>query len=199
MSNMGVRPFAGIQTITGTPQPVFGTPVSAAFTPPPDPYLNNNSPAANQTQVTVTVTSTAGFLAGDVVAVGPTAAFVPGVAAGSGPDMGTIKLVVDATHLIIQGLIKPHAAAEWVVLNETAGNVHIRPVVTAAVIYIGNSSTLAANNQYVMDVLPIVAAGAAPAYWFDAESIGQSQPFNLSQFWALGTAGDTFVPRFEEI
>lgn len=198
---MGMRPFAGVQALAGTAQPVFGTAITAAVTPPPDQFSGNLNPGSNETQVSVAVTSTKGFRAGDRVAVGPAAAFNPGlVAVGSVPDQGMIKEIVDATHLLIQGLKKSHAAAgEWVVLNNEVGNVHIRPVVTAAASYIGNASTVAAADQSVMDVLPIVAAGAGPTYVFDAESIGISQPFQLSEFWINGTAADTFVARFTEV
>ena len=102
---MGVRPFFGVVTLAGTAQPIFGTALTAAATPPPDQFSGNLGPGSNETQVTLTVTSTKGFGSGDRVAVGPTAAFAPGaVAVGSIPDQGTVKSIVDATHLIVQGL-----------------------------------------------------------------------------------------------
>ena len=196
---MGMRPFAGVQALAGTAQPVFGTASTAAFTPSVDPFSNKLGPGSNQTQVTVAVTSTKGFLPGKVVAVGPGSAFNPSATSPVQLDIGVVKKIIDSTHLVIQGLQNAHASGDWVVLNDTVGNVHIRPVVTTAAAYIGDASTVAAGDQSVMDVLPIVAAGAAPGYVFDAESIGQSQPFNLSQFWIIGTAADTFVARYTEI
>ena len=141
---MGMRPFAGTQTVTGTAQPVFGTAVTAAVTPPPDQFSGNLNPGSNETQCNLTVTSTSGFLPGDRVAVGPTAAFKPGiVATGSIPDQGTVKKITSSTVMVVQGLKNTHAATgEWCVLNNDAGNVHIRPVVTAAAAYIGNASTV---------------------------------------------------------
>ena len=114
---MAIRPFYGTQTIAGTAQPVFGTAVTAAATPPPDQFSGQLGPGSNETQTTLTVTSTKGFLPGDRVAVGLTAAFKPGiVAAGSGPDQGTVKSITDGTHMVVQGLKSSHAATgEWCV------------------------------------------------------------------------------------
>ena len=196
---MGMSPFAGIQAQSGTAQPVFGTGLTAAFVPRPDPLSGlGNGPGSNETQGTLVVTSTKGFRAGYKVAVGAAALFKPGLAT-SGLDYGIVKSITDATHLVVQGLRQSHASGEWVVLSEEAGNVHIRPVVGAAVQYIGNGSTVAAGDESVIDVLPIVAAGAGPAYVFDAESIGATQPFTLTEFWTIGTAADTFVARFTEV
>lgn len=191
---MGVRPFGGVFTLAGTAQPIFGTAITAAFTPPPDPFSNNLNPGSNETQVTVAVTSTKGFVSGDRVVVGPTASFNPGnVAAGSIPDQGTVKSVVDSTHLVIQGLKQSHAATgEWVVLNEGVGNVHLTPVTLSAATYIGASGSVAAGDASVIDYF---ASGATLP--IDFEAIGLSQPMQLSQFWIIGSG--TLVPRFTQV
>lgn len=193
---MGIRPFAGIATLSGSAQPIFGTAVTAAVTPPPDPFANTLTPGSNETQCTLVVTSTNGFLAGDRVAVGPTAAFKPGiVAVGSIPDQGTVKSITDGTHMVVQGLKNTHAASgEWCVLNEPSGNVHLVPVSIAHATYIGNASTVAAGDLSVIDYWPSSGATA-----LDFESVGQTQPMQLSQFWIVGTASDTFLPRYTQI
>ena len=197
---MAIRPFAGIQTISGTAQPVFGTTCTAAFQPPPDQFLGGNGPGTNQTQVEIPVTSSKGFRVGDQVAIGPAAAFVQGTASvANQADVGTIKQIVDATHILVQGLIKGHASGEFVVLDEVCGNVHIIPVTTAAVAYIGNSSAVSSTDESVFDVLPIVAAGAAPGYVHDSESIGISQPMTTTSYWIIGTAADKFLARFTQV
>jgi len=196
---MGMRPFAGTQTQSGTAQPVFGTGITAAFAPPPDPFAGSNNPGTNETQVSVPVTSTLGFLPGDKVAIGAAALFKPGLATG-GLDYGTVKKIVDSTHLLVQGLKKSHASGEWCVLSEEAGNVHIRPVTATAAQYIGNASTVASNDPSLLDVLPAVTGPTVgPTYAFDAESIGATQPFTLTEFWTVGTASDTFLARFTEV
>jgi hypothetical protein len=196
---MGIRPFFGTQTQSGTAQPVFGTAVSAAFTPPPDPLSQGNGPGTNQTQVSVPVASTLGFNTDDQVAIGTAALFKPGLAAGV-LDTGVVKKIIDATHLLVQGLTKAHAAAEWCVLSEEAGSVHIRAVISAAAQYIGNASTVAAGDPSLLDVLPILGAPADnPAYVFDAPTMGHAQPYTLSEFWTIGTGGDTFLARFTQL
>jgi len=199
---MAMRPFAGTQTITGSVQPVFGTAVTAAVTPPPDQFSGNLTPGSNETQCNLTVTSTKGFLPGDRISVGPTAGFVPGLVTPANiPDQGLVKSITSATVMVVQGLKNSHAATgEWCVLNEDAGNVHIRPVVTAAAVYIGDASTVSSSDKSLLDILPInSAAGTAPAYVFDAEAIGLSQPFQTSAFWMIGTANDTVLARFTQI
>lgn len=196
---MSIRPFYGTQTVSGSVQPVFGTAVTAAVTPPADQFSGQLGPGSNETQTNLTVTSTKGFLPGDRVAVGLTAAFKPGiVAAGSIPDQGQVKSITSSTVMVVQGLKNSHAATgEWCVLNDSASSVHIRPVVTAAAVYIGNASTVSSSDVSLLDILPIVAAaGTAPGYVFDTESAGVAQPVQLSEFWLVGTANDTFLARF---
>lgn len=191
---MGVRPFQGIITLAGTAQPIFGTAVTAVVTPPPDKFSNQLTPGSNETQCNLTVTSTKGFLPGDRVAVGLAAAFEPGiVAVGSIPDQGTVKSITSGTVMVVQGLKNPHAATgEWCVLNESAGNVHLQPVTLSAATYIGNASTVSSSDLSVMDYFPSAATNP-----IDFESVGQTQPMQLSQFWVLGSG--TLVPRWTQI
>ncbi len=200
---MGLRPFFGTTTLSGSAQPVFGTALTAAVAPRPDPFSGKNDPSSNQTQVTLTVTSTKGFIPGDRAQIGPTNSFNPGLATAAQMAVVcnvTIKSITDATHLVVQGMQGPHASGEWLVLNEDAGSVHIRPVVTTAAVYIGNASTIAAGDPSLMDVLPInAAAGTGPVYWFDATAMGLSQPYQTAQFWMNGTAADTVLARFSQI
>lgn len=197
---MAIRSFAGVQALAGTAQPVFGTTATAAFQPPPDQFAGGNGPGTNQTQVSIPVTSSSGFEPGDQVAIGPAAAFHQGsTTVANRADVGTIKSIPDSTHIVVQGLTKGHASGEFVVLNEIVGNVHIIPVVTTAVAYIGTSSTVAAADASVIDVLPIVAAGAAPGYVHDSESIGGSQPMTTTSYWIIGTATNTFLARFTQV
>lgn len=200
---MAIRAFAGIQSIavTGTGQPVFGTTLSAAVTPPPDPFSNNLNPGSNETQVEIAVGSTTGFRVGDQVAIGPASAFAIG-GATSLADVGTIKQIMDGTHLLVQGLVKSHALGEYCVLDEIVGNVHIVPVSGTAndALYIGSAPTVALADASVFDVIWIAAtAGTAPPYAHDSESIGGSQPLTTSSYWIAGTAADKFCARFTQV
>ena len=190
---MSLRPFAGPQTVSGSAQPCFGSSITAAITPPPDQFSNNLRPGSNETQCSLAVTSTNGFLPGDRVAVGPTAAFRPGiVAAASIPDQGMVKSITSGTVMVVQGLKKSHAASgEWCVLNEVAGLVRIRSL-GGNFLYIGNASTVSATDLSVFDAL-------APGLLFDTSSIGTSQSWQTSTFWVFGTAADTFVASLGQI
>lgn len=191
---MGLRPFAGPQTVSGSAQPVFGAAVSAAVTPPPDPFAGNLNPGSNETQCILNIASTNGFLPGDRVAVGLTAAFKPGiVAAGSIPDQGTVKSITDGTHMVVQGLKYPHAASgEWCVLNDTAGYVRIRSAIAAAVMYLANASTVTSSDPSVFEVL-------SPGALFETSPIGSTQPWQLSQFWLIGTTADIFIASYSQV
>lgn len=190
---MGLNPFYGVQVVAGTAQPAFGTAVTAAVTPPPDKFSGQLTPGSNETQCTLTVASTKGFLPGYRVAVGLAAAFKPGIAAaGSIPDQGTVKSITDATHMVVQGLKNAHAATgEWCVLNEDAGEVRIR-FLGAATLYIGNASTVAVGDPSVIDAL-------SPGNLFDTTSIGTSQADQLSAYWVIGTAADSFIASFKQL
>ena len=191
---MSIRPFAGIVTLSGSAQPLFGTAVTAAVTPPPDQFSGNLGPGSNETQCTLTVTSTKGFLPGDRVAVGLTAAFKPGIVATTAiPDQGMVKSITSSTQMVVQGLKHSHAASgEWCVLNDSVGNVHITPVSLSAATYIGNASTVASTDGSVADYIP--SGGTTP---LDFESVGASQPMQLSEFWVLGSG--TLVARYTQI
>lgn len=200
---MGVRPFAGIQTLSGSSQPVFGTTASASFTPPPDPFLNNNGPGSNQTQVKIAVASSIGFMAGDQVAIGAASAFEPpSVTIAQTADIGTIKSIPDSTHLIVQGLTKSHASGEYVVLDEIVFNVKINAFDGTAndPIYIGNAPTVAAGDASVFDI--IYAPGGTvtePLYYLNDQSVGGSQSLTTTSYWIIGTSGDKFVARFIQV
>ena len=190
---MGLRPFYGVQTVSGSAQPCFGSAVTAAVTPPPDPFSNQLGPGSNETQCNLTVTSTKGFLPGDRVAVGPTAAFKPGiVAAGSIPDQGTVKSITSGTVMVVQGLKQSHAATgEWCVLNEDAGEIRIR-FLGMNLLYIANAGTVSATDLSVIDVL-------TPGNLFDTVSIGTTQADQTSAYWIFGTSSDTFVASFKQV
>lgn len=188
-----LRPFFGVQTVTGSAQPVFGSAVTAAVTPPPDQFSGNLNPSSNETQCNLTVTSTKGFLPGDRVAVGLTAAFKPGIVAATAiPDQGTVKSITSSTVMVVQGLKNPHAASgEWCVLNEDAGEVRIR-YISANLLYIGNAGTVSATDPSVFDVL-------TGGNLFDTPSIGTSQADQLSTYWVFGTASDSFIAAFKQL
>jgi hypothetical protein len=77
------------------------------------------------------------------------------------------------------------------VLNEDAGEVRIR-FLGAATLYIGNASTVAVGDPSVIDAL-------SPGNLFDTTSIGTSQADQLSAYWVIGTAADSFIVSFKQL
>ena len=200
---MAIRPFGGVQSIGASAAPVFGTTLTAAFTPRPDPFSGNLNPGSNQTQGQLAVTSTTGFNVGDRILVGAAAAFNPGLATTLA-DLGVIKQVVSGTVLLVQGLLNAHAANEYVVLNEEVAHVAIAPVGGTAgnLMYIGNAPTVAAGDASVFDVLTVPATGASgvgPNYIHNSPAVGGAQPYQTVTYWIAGTAADKFVARFTQV
>jgi hypothetical protein len=191
-----IRPFAGVQAIAAASQPVFGTTLTAAFTTPAQATAGNTPPRSAPAQ-TLVVTSTAGFLQNDRIAVGPKANFT--AANRSKLDLGTIAAVVDATHLSVIGLTQNHASTDYVVLSEMASAVYIVPVSTTALIYLGTDETVGAADPSVFDVIAKVSAVTAePTYWHSSPPTGRADSYDTTQYWLLGTAADTFVARFQQ-
>lgn len=184
---MATRPYAGVQAIGAASQPVFGTTFTAASVASP-----SGSP------ITVQVASTNGIKQNDRVLAGVKANFTPANAALL--DQGTVASVVDATHLTIQGLAQNHANGEFLVLNEEASFVAIVPVASVALMYVGNSSTVAAADPSVFDVIGKLSGVAAePTYWHQSPTTGKGDSYQTSEYWINGTAADTFIARFTQI
>lgn len=186
---MPLKPFYGVQTVTGAAQPIFGTALTAAVNPPPDQFSGNLGPGSNQTQVEVTVTSTRGFFPGSEVLLGASSAFL--LAPTTKADRGVVKSVVSATVLLVQGLQQNHASGEWCLLNEVVGSIRIH-VLGTNILYLGAASSVDAADESVIDVLP----ASSEAYTI---STGTTQPLQTSEFWGFGTAADTFVASYQQV
>lgn len=192
---MAIRPYGGVQAIGAASQPVFGTTLTAATTPSTDVFTGTNSPGTSPPPITLTVASSVGLKVDDRVLVGPKANFTP--ANAKSLDQGTIASIVDATHITVQGLLQAHASGDFLVLNETASFVQVLPVAAAAVIYLGNASTVAAADSSVFDVIAPVT-GAQPTYWHQSFTTGLGNSYMTSEYWIAGTATQTFVARFTQ-
>jgi hypothetical protein len=192
-----IRPFAGVQAVAAASQPVFGTTLTAAITPSVDKFTGTNRPGTSPPPIQITVTSTAGFVQNDRIAVGPKTNFT--AANRSKLDLGTITSVVDTTHLLVQGLTQAHASTDYVVLSEMCSAVYVVPVSTTAIIYLGTDETVGAADASVFDVIAKVSATTAePTYWHSSPPTGRADSYDTTQYWLLGTAADTFVARFQQ-
>lgn len=187
---MPLRPWAGIQTVTATAQPVFGTVLSAAGDMQVDQYTGNTKPGSNPSITTLPVASTLGWYKGDRVLVGPR----------QGPYDAASIFKVDAPNnaIVVQGLMRAHADGELLLLNEDVGMVKIVPVVgNANVLYVGNAYTLnnAGTDPSTLDMVAPPAAAGQPTYVFESGSAG-SGGIKTSEIWIVGTAPDKFLARF---
>jgi hypothetical protein len=192
-----IRPWNGVQAVAAASQPVFGTTLTAAIVPSVDQHTGTNGPGTSAPPITITVTSTAGFVQNDRIAIGPKTNFT--AANRKLLDLGTITAVVDGTHLKVQGLTQTHLSTDYVVLSEMCAAVYVVPVSTTAIIYLGTDETVAAADASVFDVIAKVSATTAePTYWHQSSPTGRADSYDTSQYWLLGTAADTFVARFQQ-
>lgn len=164
----------GSQTLTGTAQPVFGASLTAASGPlTPDQFTNNTNPASSPSRVTLAVTSTLWFAKGDKVLVGTGNPGAP-------YDIGMVFQVVDATHLIVQGLTNTHASGEWVILSNPASRIRIRA--GAAALYLGVDNTVGSSSTTVFDIL-----NPGEVYDIGPSSVGNT--YGTGQYWMQGASG----------
>lgn len=193
-----IRPFQGVATIGAASQPVFGTALTAAITPTVDPFTGTNKPGTNPPPVTISVTSTVGFLVDDSIQIGLKANFT--TANRSKLDHGVISAILSATQMQVKGLLQSHAGSgEYVVLDEVASAVHIIPVNTTAQMFIGTDSTVSGTDLFVFDAISKSASTVQPTYWHDSLPTDNSDTFQTSQYWLSGTQNDTFLARFTQI
>lgn len=187
---MAIREFQGVQTIGAASQPVFGTTLTAASIFATDKHTGTNRPGTTTPPVPVVVASTLGMNVGDRVLVGPKANFTRTNA--NLLDQGTIASVVDGTHLTVQGLTQNHASGEYLLLNECSSMVSVLPVTLSAAMYLGKSSTVSSTDSSVF-------AGGSPQSWANNPTTATGDSYQTSEFWISGTAGDTFIGRFDQI
>jgi hypothetical protein len=185
-----IRTFQGVQTLGAASQPVFGTTTTAASTMKLDQHTLSTAPASQDSVSTITVTDATGFRKSDRVLIGPEANFVfQGVL-----DQGTV-IGVDTQNniLTVRGLLNPHGAGEYVVLNEDASAVIIKNLATNTdVMYLGNASTVSPTDSSVYDV---IAAGGEHV----SATTDTGNSYKTSDYWIFGTANDTFTARYTQV
>lgn len=179
---MAIRPF-GFQTLTGSPQPAFGSKVATAFVVTPDAHTGNTDPRSQGSKSTIVVTAGTGtnFRAGDKIMVGPQA----------GPfDYGKVTAVATDT-LTVQGLTASHATGEFVVLGIDAAEIFIQAVTNT--LYIGTYQlTAATTSPYIYRALL-----AGQVYNPGSSNVGSVK--GTSAYWVYGTGADTFLPGLDTV
>lgn len=179
---MAIRPF-GFRTVTGTPQPAFGSLVATAFQVTPDAHTGNTSPRSQGSKSTVIVTVGDGaiFRVGDRIMIG---------ARGGPYDYGKVTAIATDT-LTVQGLVRSHAVGEFIILGIDTANVYIQA--SASTLYIGTDVMTAATTS------PGIARFLLPGQTYDAGSSNVGNVKGTSAYWIWGTAADTFLPSVDTV
>lgn len=186
---MSIRGF-GYQTVLGTPQPVFGTTLTAASAQPtPDPYTGDLSPRSQPSSLTLAVTNPYIFRKGDKVIVGAGSTFQQ--TNTTQLDTGTVTAInTGASTITVAGLTRAHAAGEFVVLSIQTAIISIFAV--ANPLYLGEDFTVGAASKTLVALI-----GPSGSYGIGIS--GSGNVFGTAHFWLLGTAADTFLPSLTTI
>jgi hypothetical protein len=180
------RPFGGIRSFATSPQPSFGSVLTAAATPVYDQFAGNVT-GANPSQTTLAVTSTVGFRNGDPILV-CTSYPVIGT-----PNVGWIVNILSSTSMTVKGLTAAVASGAFVVLNTECETVLIQAGASiTGPIYVGAASTVSSTDS---SVFAILTSGGM----LNEETSGISHPWKTCEYWlADSTSGDSFIASYSQ-
>ena len=169
----------------GTPQPVFGTTLTAAVGPVADQRVTYGKPTP------LVVADSSLFRVGDWVIVD-----IP-------PNEERIEVasVPDSTHITTQyPLAKSHASGKYVRLSDSVNAVYIQPLDgNADHLWIGTLATMVkASGLGVFVKLIKAAAGVQPTDWTDPVGF-PANAFTTGDYWIDGTTNDSYLPSFTQI
>lgn len=185
---MGLRGF-GIQTLTGSAQPLVGTLLTAAVNPSPDQATGSLAAGNANSQATLPITAgTASlFRKGDRVLVAPAATFAQGQTGTTGADQGVVQSINTSGNTItVNGLQKVHASGETVVLSIQASRIRFG-IVNAHTMYVGGDSTVSSTSAALADE---VAAGTA----YDIGISSTGDVFGTGGYWvSSASASDSYL------
>lgn len=185
---MSLRGF-GNQTLTGSPQPLFGWPTTAAIRPSPDPYTGRLDPGSMQSSCIVPLgANVVYFRVGDHVQIGASNTFIPANQTPPlPPDGGTVQQVnLSASNILVSGLMRNHAAAEWCVLALPCAQINIQNGASPT-LYLGEDSTVGPNSTTLIETTTvqgnIVIGNPAFANLIESQHL-----------WVDGTGAATILP-----
>src|ERR1035437_391711 len=146
---MSLRGF-GYQTLPGTPQPLFGTTLSAAISPSPDLWTGRLDPSSNNSQTLLPLNTPLNlFRTGDHVMVGASNSFNQG--STTPVDGGCVQQAnLSASNILVTGLQRRHSAGEWVILSLPVAQINIQNG-SAATLYLGEDSTVSASSPALLN------------------------------------------------
>ena len=183
---MSQRGF-GTQTLSGSPQPLLGTALTAAVNPTPDSSRGVLAPGFADSVATLPITAGTVplFRYGDHVAVGASDSWNQGSTVA--PDGGRVIAIDSAANTIkVQGLLRAHASGEFVVLAIPCAQINIDN--GAAVLYLGEDGTVDATSP---TLIKEISASASYSLGFPA----MGNVLETQKVWVKGTGADTYLPN----
>jgi hypothetical protein len=187
---MSFRGFGGIQTVTASAQPVYGTALTANAVINPDLFTGQIDTRGNRSSAVLSVTAgTAGrFRSNDRVIVGSAAQLEQGNTTQT--DGGTVIAVNSTANTItVQGLQRSHSSGEFVVLAMTVSVINIQFISASGATYIGEDPTVGAASQTLL-----YQTTAAGTFLFGQGDIANA--LDTQKLWVDGVAGGQFIPAF---
>lgn len=168
-----IRSFKYVSLVAaGSPQPCFGTTLGAATLP--------------GSHVAVQVADSSFFQVGDFV----------NFDVGASEERTKVSVVVDGTHIIVDGLTLAHANGTYIRLSGSISAVYIQTLDgNTSAIVIGNKSTMVkATGVACIAKLQPTASGSQSTE-FSSTIAGFPGPLSLGEFWMDGsTNGDKILP-----
>jgi hypothetical protein len=185
---MALRGF-GNQTLTGTPQPLFGWQLTAAIRPSPDPFTGRLDPGSQPSSCFVPLgANTQNFRVGDHVVIGASNSFIPANQAPPLPyDGGTVQQVnLSASNILVSGLMRNHAASEWCILSLPVAQINIQNG-ASALLSLGEDSTVGPTSYTLIET-----CGTTGQITIGDPALGNM--IETQKLWVLGTSADTYLP-----
>lgn len=170
---MAKRTFQFVALTSASPQPVFGSTLSAAVAPSSNP-------------VSLPVANSVFWLKGDYILVDPL---------GANAETLQVSSVPDATHVVVPRLQFAHASGVFAVLSIACQGVSIQTKsANTGAIAVGSSGAMnASTGLYCIAFLPNVTSPTPPTSMSD-QGGGRGNVFSTSNYWFAGTSGDAVLP-----
>jgi hypothetical protein len=166
----------------GSPQPVFGTKLTAAA-------------AASKNPVTLVVADSSPFFVNEFAVLEPLASF---------PERQRVTAIPDSTHITVAALLFAHASGVYVALGAQLSSLYIQAKDgNVGALYIGNNPNLKKDTgspagQSLIVKLQVVGAGGQP-FDFNSTTSGITDAGSASEWWIDGTTGDLYLPSFTQV
>ncbi len=190
---MALRGFGGIQTLTGTAQPVYGTALTADAVINPDQYTGSIGTGSNQSTAILSVTAgTAGrFRVGDRVVIGSAAQLEQGNTT-SIDGGGVIAVNAAGNTITVQGLQRSHNSGEFVALSLPVSSFSVQVISASSSVYIGEDPTVGYASTTLFQEF-----SAAGIFQYGESNI--ANVLDVSNLWINGGAGSQYIASINRV